>query len=73
MQVPKETIEKFVKVWKKEFGEDISEYYATERFRALVNFLRVITKEPSKIGREEGECASYGNSSPSPNPNRKKK
>lgn len=73
MQIPKETIEKFIKIWKKEFGEDISEDYAAERFRALVNSLRVITKVPSKVVKEEGKCASCGNSSPSPNPNRKKK
>lgn len=44
MKPSNETIEKFKRIYFEEFGEEISKEEAYEKFRRLVNLLRVILR-----------------------------
>jgi hypothetical protein len=51
MKPSERTIEEFKKIYRAEFGEEISDSQAYEKFLRLVNLLRVVLKEPSPNGR----------------------
>jgi hypothetical protein len=48
MNPKKETIEEFKKMYQEEFGEEISDTQAYEKFLGLVNLLRAILKVPTR-------------------------
>ena len=48
----KESIEKFKKIWKKEFGEKISDQKAYEEGTRLVNFFKLLYEVDGKIKKE---------------------
>jgi hypothetical protein len=42
MMVPKEALEEFKEIWKKEYGEDISDDYALERATTLLTLFDIV-------------------------------
>jgi len=57
MRLSRETIEEFRKIYKQEFGEDITDKEAYDKFLRLVNLLRVVLKEPSPNARNNISAA----------------
>ena len=48
MPLSKGSIEEFKKIWKKEFGEEISDQKACEEGTRLINFFKLLYKINSK-------------------------
>jgi len=48
MRLSKKAIKDFKKIYKEEFGDNLNDKEACEKFLRLVNLLRVILKVPTK-------------------------